>query len=230
MSLALAIDVQDLAFTWPGQRAPCLQVPHLALPAGAQLFVCGPSGSGKSTLLSLIGGVLVPQRGRIAVLGQALTDMNASSRDRFRGDHIGFVFQQFNLVPYLSVVDNVLLPCRFSALRRARSAQQGATPREAAQTLLARLDLDASLWARPATQLSVGQQQRVAAARALIGRPPVVVADEPTSALDAARQAAFLALLQRECTAAGSSLLFVSHDMRLGSQFDTQCVLGEGTA
>ncbi|MFT4171571.1 MAG: ATP-binding cassette domain-containing protein [Rhodocyclaceae bacterium] len=224
---SLAIELRDVAFTWPGQPAPCLRVAHLAVPAGAQLFVGGPSGSGKSTLLSLVGGVLVPQTGSVTVLGQSLAAMSAAARDRFRGDHIGFVFQQFNLVPYLSVLDNVLLPCRFSALRRMRSAEQGATPRLAAQALLARLDLADDLWGRPAMRLSVGQQQRVAAARALIGRPALVVADEPTSALDAARQAAFLDLLRRECADAGSSLLFVSHDTRLAEGFTARLSFGE---
>jgi putative ABC transport system ATP-binding protein len=111
--------------------------------------------------------------------------------------------------------DNVLLPCRFSARRRSRALERSATLAEEATRLLLELDLDRSLWTRPVTQLSVGQQQRVAAARALIGAPELVIADEPTSALDATRQAAFLDLLARECAQARATLIFVSHDVRL---------------
>ncbi|MES2008404.1 MAG: ABC transporter ATP-binding protein [Pseudomonadota bacterium] len=213
------IDLRDIAFTWPAQAGPGLRLDRLRLGAGEQVFVCGPSGSGKSTLLSMLAGVLLPQQGTVRVLGTVLGALSASRRDRFRADHIGLVFQQFNLLPYLSVVDNVLLPCRFSPARRKRAAAQGETPEAAAYALLRQLDLSPALWQRPVTQLSVGQQQRVAAARALIGCPQVVLADEPTSALDAPRQRAFMALLQRECGIAGASLVFVSHDERLSAGF-----------
>src|SRR5690606_18453910 len=126
----------------------------------------------------------------------------------------------FNLIPYLSARDNILLPCRFSALRSRRVREAGRSPEAEAERLAAHLDLDRGLLDRPAAELSVGQQQRVAAARALIGRPPLVIADEPTSALDAARQRGFLELLLGECAAAGAALLFVSHDARLASCFD----------
>ena len=134
---------------------------------------------GKSTLLGLLGGVAVPQAGRIELLGQDLAQLGSHARDRFRADHIGFLFQQFNLLPWLSAIDNVLLPCTFSARRKRRAEPD---PRAAAATLLTQLDLDPTLWNRPAAELSVGQQQRVAAARALIGRPEILIADEPTSA------------------------------------------------
>ncbi|WP_437341770.1 ATP-binding cassette domain-containing protein [Cupriavidus basilensis] len=183
------IDLRDIAFTWPAQAAPGLRLDRLRLGAGEQVFVCGPSGSGKSTLLSMLAGVLLPQQGTVRVLGTALGALSASRRDRFRADHVGLVFQQFNLLPYLSVVDNVLLPCRFSPARRERTAAQGETPEAAARALLRQLDLSPALWQRPVTQLSVGQQQRVAAARALIGCPQVVLADEPTSALPCAAAA-----------------------------------------
>jgi putative ABC transport system ATP-binding protein len=138
---------------------------------------------------------------------------------------VGYIFQQFNLLPYLSVLDNVLLPCRFSALRRERAMHDAGTPVASAQQLLQRVGLTPALWARPAAQLSVGQQQRVAAARALIGRPEVLIADEPTSALDADRREGFMALLLEACHAAGSTLVFVSHDERLAARFDERLSL-----
>ncbi len=218
---AALVGARALRYDWGS--TPCLDIPHLDLAPGEQVFLHGPSGSGKSTLLNLLAGVLVPQRGELRVLDTPFSSLPGAARDRFRADHIGLIFQQFNLIPYLSVLDNVMLPCRFSGRRATRAG----APREAAGQLLAQLDLDAALWTRPATALSVGQQQRVAAARALIGRPELVIADEPTSALDAARQAAFLDLLRRECAASGAALLFVSHDARLAAHFDRTLAMAE---
>ncbi|TWC71386.1 ABC transporter ATP-binding protein [Herbaspirillum sp. SJZ099] len=220
-----AIHLRDLSFTWPGQPHPALALDELRVEAREHIFVSGPSGSGKSTLLATIGGIIAPQAGSVEVLGQALQGLAAARRDRFRVDHIGFIFQQFNLLPYLSVTDNVLLPCRFSTYRKGRALLQGGSLREAAHSLLASLDLAPALWARPVTQLSIGQQQRVAAARALIGRPEIIVADEPTSALDSDRQQAFLDLLQRECAHGGAALVFVSHDQRLAERFHRRIAL-----
>lgn len=213
-----AITLQGLRFRWRRDLPLCLNIPRLAVPAGAHVFLHGPSGSGKSTLLGLLGGVLVPEHGSVTVLGQRLSALGGRGRDRFRADHIGFLFQQFNLIPYLSVIDNVLLPCRFSRRRAEHTAAQS-EPRIVAEQLLAQLDLSPSLWQREAASLSVGQQQRVALARALIGSPDIVIADEPTSALDADRQEAFLALLLTACTQSNATLLFVSHDLRLADRF-----------
>jgi putative ABC transport system ATP-binding protein len=219
--------LENVVFHWPGQDQACLDIDRFEVAADEQVFIHGDSGSGKSTLLNLIAGVLVPRRGRLDALGQSLAGLSAAARDRFRVDHIGLIFQQFNLIPYLSVLDNVLLPCRFSQRRRLRALESAASLRAAAGALLTHLDLGEELWQRSATQLSVGQQQRVAAARALIGRPEIVIADEPTSALDAARQEAFLALLRRECAAARAALLFVSHDQRLAESFDRRVAMEE---
>jgi putative ABC transport system ATP-binding protein len=212
-----AIRLTDLRFAWPGQASPCLDIARFTVAAGESVFVHGDSGSGKSTLLAVLGGVLLPQAGSVNVLGAELTRLSAGRRDRFRVDHTGFIFQQFNLIPYLSMQDNVLLPCRFSARRRQRALQRSPRLADECRRLLGQLDLDRSLWRRPVTQLSVGQQQRVAAARALIGAPELVIADEPTSSLDATRQAAFLELLAHECARAGATLVFVSHDARLAA-------------
>lgn len=217
--MTLLVAIERLVFAWPGQP-PCLAIDRLHLAPGERVFLQGPSGSGKSTLLALIAGVNVAGPGQVRVLGQDLAQLKAAARDRFRVDHLGIVFQQFNLLPYLSVLENVVLPCRFSALRRVRALESAGSLEAAAGQLLAELDLDQSLWRRRASRLSVGQQQRVALARALIGRPELILADEPTSALDAARQRAFLDLLSEECHRAGAGLLFVSHDLRLAERFD----------
>ena len=224
------ITMRDVKFTWGGQSTACIDMARLDVYAGERVFIHGPSGSGKSTLLALLGGVLVPEQGAIYMLGSELTGMRPAERDRFRSDHIGFLFQSFNLVPYLSVIDNVLLPCRFSARRRDQALGAGRSLRSAAQALLAHLDIDSALLERPVTALSVGQQQRVAAGRALLGRPEIVIADEPTSALDADRQAAFLQLLLRECAESGATVLFVSHDRRLAPSFTREIALAENCA
>jgi putative ABC transport system ATP-binding protein len=223
---APAIALAGLRFRWPGSPAPCLEIAELCIAAGERVFLHGPSGSGKSTLLNLLGGVMLPEAGTLSVLGADLRQLSARERDRLRADRMGFLFQQFNLLPYLPAIDNVLLPTGFSA-RRCEAAGGPAALRDEAARLLARLDLAPEAWQRPAAELSVGQQQRVAAARALIGRPDLVVADEPTSALDAERQQAFLDLLLAECAASGATLLFVSHDRRLAGHFDRELALAD---
>ena len=216
-----AVHLSAISFRWQRNDAFCLRLPEITVAPGDSLFIHGPSGSGKSTLLNLIGGVALPQEGEVRVLGQALNALSAHQRDRFRADHVGFIFQQFNLIPYLSVIDNVLLACRFSARRAQRAGQA----KEDAERLHGELEIDAALFHRPARQLSVGQQQRVAAARALLGRPEIIIADEPTSALDASRQAAFVRLLLEEAKGTGSSVLFVSHDLSLAPYFGQRMAL-----
>ena len=217
-----AVELRDVVFRWQDGDAFVLELPELVLAAGERLFVHGPSGSGKSTLLNLIGGVVQPARGEVRLLGQPLAALGTAARDAFRAAHTGFIFQQFNLIPYLSVLDNVRLPCRFSQRRAERAGDET----QEARRLLSALDIAAELWTRPANRLSVGQQQRVAAARALLGKPEIIIADEPTSALDAGRQAAFLDLLLAEARAAGSSVLFVSHDLALADHFERTLELG----
>jgi putative ABC transport system ATP-binding protein len=218
-----ALTLTNLIYHWPRQPAPCLDIPQFAIAAGERVFLHGPSGGGKSTLLAVLGGVALPDHGTVTLLDEQIGMLGGRARDRFRADHIGFIFQQFNLLPWLSALDNVLLPCTFSAGRAARTDDARAT----AEQLLTHLDLAPELWQRPATELSVGQQQRVAAARALIGKPEIVLADEPTSALDAPRQQRFIDLLLAETQAAGAALLFVSHDDRLAARFDRRVALAE---
>ncbi|CAN5249939.1 ABC transporter ATP-binding protein [soil metagenome] len=225
-SVSKVLVAESLRFAWPGATAPCIDIAHLEVAAGEAVFLHGPSGCGKSTLLSLLAGVLVADEGRVALLGHDWSALSGSGRDRCRVAHVGYIFQQFNLLPYLSVIDNVLLPCRFSARRCAQASHEG-TPRVQAERLLMQMGLEAGLWTRPAMQLSVGQQQRVAAARALIGKPELVIADEPTSALDEDRREAFLDVLLEACTANRSALVFVSHDQRIASRFSRHVLLPE---
>lgn len=221
------IEVSALRFRWQRRAPLVLHLDRLTVTRGERLFIAGPSGSGKSTLLGLLAGVTVPEAGSVRVLDRALETLDGAARDRFRADHVGYIFQQFNLLPYLGLIDNVTLPCRFSARRRARALARSPALAAEAHRLLARLDLaDLADGHRPATTLSVGQQQRVAAARALIGAPELLIADEPTSALDPDRRAAFIRLLFEECTEAGSTLVFVSHERTLAPLFDRTVHLG----
>ena len=188
----------------------------MSLAAGETLLLLGESGSGKSTLLSLICGTINPNAGRVAVAGTELASLSGAARDRFRAEHVGVIFQQFNLLPFGSVADNIRLPLRFAPERRRRAGDA----RAEVETLVAALNLPPGIRNAKARRLSVGQQQRVAVARALIGKPPLIIADEPTSALDADTQSAFLDLLFAQREANGQSLLMVSHDSRLADRFD----------
>nr|WP_070960733.1 ABC transporter ATP-binding protein [Hyphomonas sp. Mor2] len=220
------VSLSDLHFAWPGQSL-LLDVKTFDLAAGERLFLRGPSGSGKSTLLGLIAGVLETDQGKVSVLGQDMTCLNGSQRDQVRADHLGVIFQLFNLVPYLSVVQNVILPCRFSKRRQSEVSAAGGADLEA-RRLLAQLGLtDPDLLSRNVTDLSVGQQQRVAAARALIGNPSLIIADEPTSALDADSRDRFINLLSEEARKTNAALLFVSHDGSLAKLFDRALDLSE---
>jgi putative ABC transport system ATP-binding protein len=219
------VGLTGLRFGWEPSR-PVLDIEGFELAPSERVFLAGASGSGKSTLLNLLGGVIRPDAGSVVILGQDITALPDRRVDRFRADHIGFVFQMFNLVPYLSTLENVLLPCRFSARRAARARRRSGSLEADARRLLEGLELsDESVHARNVTALSIGQQQRVAVARALIGSPELLIADEPTSALDEGTRERFVELLFAECRLRGTTVLLVSHDARLGALFDRQVQL-----
>lgn len=220
---ASVLNINNLTFRWPKATQTVLDIESLRLDTGQHLFIQGASGCGKTTLLNLICGINPIQAGQLSVLGEDLHGMSSLKRDRFRADNLGVIFQQFNLLPYLTILENVMLPCHFSKRRRELSGDV----EQAAKTVLQELNIPPSLYERHVMDLSVGQQQRVAVARALIGNPKLVIADEPTSALDSENRDSFIDLLFNRVTEHGASLIFVSHDQSLASHFHNQVNLTE---
>lgn len=210
---ALAIEVNDLSFSYNQKNIdPVMEISHWQVEMGQRIFLHGRSGSGKSTLLNLLCGTLSPDKGDIKLIDQPFSALSSRKRDKFRAKHIGVVFQQFNLIPYLSVLENIEVAMHF-AKNDAKGQQQ-------ILSVFEQLHLAPGLLSRRADQLSVGQQQRVSIARALINSPEILIADEPTSALDADAQAGFMDLLIESTQKTGCTLLFVSHDHRLAEFFE----------
>lgn len=216
------IEVKNVKFSY-NKKIEILDINQLEVKKGEKVFLYGPSGSGKSTLLNLLAGVLIPQMGTINILGTQLQDFTQSQRDQFRGDHIGFIFQRFNLINYLSLAQNISLPCRASKIRRNRLKSDMGVE---ISRLIEHLNLTAYSHAT-VSKLSVGQQQRVAVARALLGSPEIIIADEPTSSLDDDVTDKFIKLLLKECENNETTVIFVSHDKRLAKYFDREISLIE---
>jgi len=219
MSTDVVLNLQDVKFGYE-KSDTLINIDTFRISRGESVFLRGPSGSGKSTLLGLIGGVLRPQNGQISICGTEITALSSGRRDKIRADHLGIIFQQLNLLPYLNIVQNVTLPCRFSSARADRAASQSLTVNETAKQLVQDLGIETSLLGRQVGNLSIGQQQRVAVARALIGGPDLLIADEPTSALDSDNRDRFIELLDAQRKRFDCSLLFVSHDLSLAKHFD----------
>lgn len=219
MARTLSIKIEQLRFFWKNSQAdssPTLAIRQWHIQQGDNIFLHGPSGSGKSTLLNLVGGILTPNEGSITLLDTDIHTLSTSQRDRFRAKNMGIIFQQFNLVPYLSIIDNIRLGQQFS----------GASDNiERVHDLCERLKLSVSLLEQKANQLSTGQQQRVAMIRALYHRPALIIADEPTSALDTNTRDEFIELLLQESRQNNSTVLFVSHDQQLATHFDKSVAL-----
>ena len=214
------IQFTDVVHQYGNNTSFQLSIHRFSMNANARVFIEGPSGCGKTTFLNLMTGLLPPTQGSIHILDTNITTLNQAKCDRFRANHFGIIFQLFNLIPYLSVIENIILPCTFSPLRYQRTRTHNASLDDAARALCAELDIESSLINRPVNQLSIGQQQRVAIARAFIGTPDIIVADEPTSALDRTRTDQFMTTLLNTCDTHNTSLVFVSHDTTLRSYFD----------
>lgn len=214
------IDLKDVKFAY-NIGNPILDIDSIEISKGERVFLHGPSGSGKSTLLNLFSGVLSPQEGSVKILNNEIKELSQSKRDQFRGDHIGFIFQRFNLINYLSIAENISLPCRTSKIRRQNlSSSMDAEITRLVDQLNLKPYVDKTV-----SKLSVGQQQRVAVARALIGNPEIIIADEPTSSLDDDVTDKFIELLLQECNEKQTTVIFVSHDKRLAKHFDREIEL-----
>ena len=207
------IQIDSLGFTYPGAEF-FLRIPELHVAPGEKVAVIGPSGSGKTTLLNLIAGILVPQHGRVGCAGTEVSTLGDRQRRDFRISRIGFVFQDFELLDYLDVLDNILHPYRItSALRLTQEV------RERAAGLAQQMDIGDKLHRR-VEHLSQGEKQRVAICRALLPSPKLVLADEATGNLDPRNKGHILELLFRSVAAHGATLLAVTHDHELLPHFD----------
>ena len=213
---AETIRLDSVRFYWSKNKDFKIFIPELKISEGEKVLLLGESGSGKTTLLSLISGFLSPISGDIYLNEKNINSLSARNRDQYRSDNIGIIFQQFNLLPYANVIDNIILPLYFSKVRASKIINQ----KETAINLCKSLRLPDTVTRMQANNLSVGQQQRVAVARALIGNPSLVIADEPTSSLDSDAQNIFLDLMFAQIEKNNSSLLMVSHDISLSSYFD----------
>ena len=210
------IKIDTVKFYWSKKSNFKIFVPNLEIKKGEKVLLLGESGSGKTTILSLICGFLNPLSGNIFINGKTINQLSSKTKDEYRADNIGIIFQQFNLLPYANVVDNVLLPLYFSKVRSNNVPDK----REKVIELFKQLRLPDDITQFRASSLSMGQQQRVAVARALIGNPSLIIADEPTSSLDADAQKIFLDLMFQQISENNSTLLMVSHDRSLSDQFD----------
>lgn len=229
--MSVAISIENLRFAYPKSNAQqdqallVLDIPAWQMNTGERVFLHGPSGTGKSTLLNLLSATLSlsvnpTNSGELTVLSQTLHRLSNAQKDKFRAQSLGVVFQQLNLIAYLSVVDNIRLASAFSKHKKSFSVDR-------AKQVLTNLNLPVSILDKKVSDLSVGQQQRIAIARALYHEPDLLIVDEPTSALDAQSTGKFMQLLLENTAALNASLLFVSHDMRLADDFERCIALGD---
>ena len=211
----MTVELKDVVFSYPETPDKCvLNIQSWTISSGQRVFVHGPSGGGKSTLLNVLSGIIRPVAGEVTMLSQRLDQMTNRQLDRFRANHIGYIFQQFNLIPYLNAVDNIRLANQFS--KTIPQAELHANIID----LLTTFGLDETDRDRPTEKLSIGQQQRIAIARALINKPEILIADEPTSSLDKANRDVFMSELHAMVSETNTTLLFVSHDLSLSNSFD----------
>ena len=210
------ISIENLSFSLDNNTKFSLKINKFILQKSDSLLIYGDSGAGKSTFLNLLSGTLRPQEGAINILGTNIVNSSSAVKDKIRGDHFGIVFQTFNLLPYITVKNNILLGKAYSNRKQLLSSNDDV------KILMDKLSLNyKDLVDRKAYELSIGQQQRVAVARALIGKPEIIIADEPTSALDQDNQKEFLNLLFKSLDENEQGLIMVSHDKKLSNKFKT---------
>lgn len=207
VNFAPMLHTSDLSFSYPGGKS--FRFPNLSCGAGARLLILGESGKGKTTLLHLVAGILRPHSGVVTIAGQSTLAMRARALDRFRGQHVGIVFQTAHFVESLNVLDNLILPHYLTGRRLDRAY---------GREVLNRLGIGDKANRQPSS-LSTGEQQRVAIARAVMNRPALILADEPTSALDDRHAAEVIALLEEQADSTGAALVIVTHDNRLKERY-----------
>ena len=209
--------LETLGLEYHYEHGKKIVFPDIGLKRGQRLLISGFSGCGKTTLLSLIAGALKLQAGDIKFDGINYSTMSSLLLDQFRADHIGYIFQTLNLIPFLSVSENIALGVRFSQSRKSKVSNLS----QEVVRLVSSLGLEREALKIPVSRLSVGQQQRVAAARALIGKPDLILADEPTSALDSDTTKKFLNEVMETFDSNKQAIIMVSHDASIAPYFDT---------
>jgi len=211
----MTVNIENLRYAYDKKGTDTLlDIPRWTIAKGEKVLLHGPSGAGKSTLLNLISGILWCSEGKLEVMGKRLDKMNERERDRFRANNVGYVFQSFNLFPFLNAYENVDLSLYFSEDARSKRSKQEI------ENLLRELNLSKSDCAKPIRKLSIGQQQRVAIARSLVKKPGLLIADEPTSSLDEENRNQFMSVLLDLINEQDTTLLFVSHDLSLRQHFN----------
>ena len=211
----MTVQLKDICFSYPeSPKENVINIKSWSVNKCERIFLHGPSGCGKSTLLNLLSGILRPDSGEIVMLSQRVDKMTNRQLDHFRANHIGYIFQQFNLIPYLNAVDNIKLANQFSKKTPPSTLQ------EKIVNLLSTFRIDDTDCYKPVEKLSIGQQQRIAIARAMINEPEILIADEPTSSLDTMNRDIFMSELHQMVSEMKTTLLFVSHDLSLSDRFD----------
>ena len=210
----MSIILSNISFRYKKRHSVILDIPEWKLASESKIFIRGESGTGKTTFLNILCGIISPTKGELKIFGTKVNRTSARQRDVFRANNIGYVFQQFNLIPYLSAVDNILLANYFS------KEQTSLRKREKVEDLLFRLNINKKDWYLEIRRLSVGQQQRVAIARALINNPRLLITDEPTSALDIKNRDIFMNLMMDVVNEKRITLVCVGHDPAIANFFN----------